>query len=54
MKGPRSRGEWEVELSDGTPQLTAFNEPAVLDLTGLVLPDDLHPTFETRFKRQGC
>ena len=47
-----ARGEWEVELPDGTPQLTAFNEPAVLDLTGLVLPDELRPTFETRFRRQ--
>lgn len=47
-----SRGEWEVELADGTPQLTAFEDPAVLDLTGLVLPDELQPAFETRFKRQ--
>lgn len=47
-----ARGEWEVELPDGTPQLTAFNEPAVLDLTGLILPDELRPTFETRFRRQ--
>ncbi len=47
-----ARGEWEVALADGTPQLTAFNDPRVLDLTGLVLPDELVPTFETRFKRQ--
>ena len=47
-----ARGEWEVELPDGTPQLTAFNDPAVLDLTGLILPDELRPTFETRFRRQ--
>ena len=47
-----ARGEWEVELPDSTPQLTAFNEPAVLDLTGLILPDELVATFETRFKRQ--
>ena len=47
-----TRGEWEVELADGTPQLTAFNDPRVLDLTGLVLPDELVPTFETRFRRQ--
>jgi inorganic triphosphatase YgiF len=47
-----ARGEWEVELADGTPDLTAFRDPAVLDLTGLVLPDDLVPAFETRFKRQ--
>lgn len=47
-----ARGEWEVELPDGTPHLTAFNEPAVLDLTGLILPDELRPTFETRFRRQ--
>mgnify|MGYP000476348620 CR=1 FL=1 len=47
-----SRGEWEVELPDGTPELTAFNEPAVLDLTGLILPDELHPVYETRFKRR--
>jgi triphosphatase len=46
------RGEWEVELPDGMPQLTAFNDPRVLDLTGLVLPDELEPMFETRFKRQ--
>ena len=47
-----SRGEWEVELADATPQLTAFNDPAVLDLVGLVLPDELQPTFQTRFRRQ--
>ncbi len=47
-----SRGEWEVALADGTPQLTAFKDPAVLDLTGLVLPDELLPIFETNFKRQ--
>ena len=33
-----ARGEWEVELPDGNPHLTAFNDPAVLDLTGLILP----------------
>jgi triphosphatase len=47
-----SRGEWEVELADGTPQLTAFNDPGVLDLVGLILPDELQPTFQTRFRRQ--
>ncbi|MGD9511362.1 MAG: CHAD domain-containing protein [Geminicoccaceae bacterium] len=47
-----SRGEWEVELPDSTPQLTAFNDPTVLDLTGLVLPDELQATYETRFKRR--
>jgi inorganic triphosphatase YgiF len=47
-----ARGEWEVELPGGTPQLTAFNDPAVLDLTGLILPDELQPAFETRFRRQ--
>jgi inorganic triphosphatase YgiF len=47
-----ARGEWEVDLPDGTPQLTAFADPAVLELTGLVLPDELVPIFETRFKRQ--
>jgi inorganic triphosphatase YgiF len=46
------RGEWEVELPDATPHLPAFNDPAVLDLTGLILPDELQPTFETRFRRQ--
>ncbi len=46
------RGEWEVELPEPTPQLTAFNDPAVLDLTGLILPDELQPTFQTRFRRQ--
>ena len=29
-----------------------LQRPGVLDLTGLVLPDELVPTFETRFKRQ--
>ena len=43
-------GRWS--FADSTPQLTAFNEPAVLDLTGLILPDELVATFETRFKRQ--
>ncbi len=47
-----ARGEWEVPLPDANPQLTAFNEPAVLDLTGLILPDELRPIFETRFRRQ--
>ena len=47
-----SRSEWEVDLPDATPQLAAFNDPAALDLTGLVLPDELRPTFETRFRRQ--
>ena len=47
-----ARGEWEVGLSDGTPQLTAFADPAVLELTGLVLPSELVATFETRFKRK--
>ena len=46
------RGEWEVELPDATPRLTAFDDPAVLDLTGLVLPDEIAPVFETRFRRQ--
>ena len=46
------RGEWEVELPDATPELTAFADPAVLDLTGLILPDELQPAFETRFRRQ--
>jgi len=47
-----ARGEWEVELPDNTPLLTAFNDAAVLDLAGLVLPDELQPTFQTRFRRQ--
>jgi triphosphatase len=46
------RGEWEVALPDATPRLTAFDDPAILDLTGLVLPDELTPIFETRFRRQ--
>ncbi|MEK0082570.1 CHAD domain-containing protein [Benzoatithermus flavus] len=46
------RGEWEVELPDGTPRLAAFTDPAVRELTGLVLPDELTPVFETRFRRQ--
>jgi inorganic triphosphatase YgiF len=47
-----ARGEWEVELPDGTPRLAAFTDPSVPELTGLVLPDELRPVFETRFKRQ--
>lgn len=47
-----ARGEWEIELPDGTPQLAAFADPAVLELTGLVLPDELEPVFEARFKRR--
>ncbi|MFO1047820.1 MAG: CHAD domain-containing protein [Geminicoccaceae bacterium] len=47
-----SRGEWEVQRPDATPELTAFAEPAVLDLTGLILPDELQPVYETRFKRR--
>ena len=46
------RGEWEVALPDAAPRLTAFEDPAILDLTGLVLPDELQPVFETRFRRQ--
>jgi inorganic triphosphatase YgiF len=47
-----TRGEWEVALTDGTPQLGAFADPAVVELTGPVLPDELTPIFETRFRRQ--
>ena len=47
-----ARGEWEVALPDATPHLPAFNDAAVLDLTGLILPDELQPVFETRFRRQ--
>lgn len=47
-----ARGEWEVELPDARPQLAAFDDPAVLDLVGLVLPGELQPLFETRFRRQ--
>src|SRR4051794_34299192 len=46
------RGEWEVELPDGAPQLAAFDDPDLLERTGLVLPDELEPVFETRFRRQ--
>ncbi len=50
---PRPRGaSGRSRCRMATPQLTAFNDPRVLDLTGLVLPDELVPTFETRFKRQ--
>jgi triphosphatase len=47
-----TRGEWETLLPDGSPSLTAFGDPKVLELTGLVLPDELAPIFETRFRRQ--
>ncbi|WGF86768.1 CYTH and CHAD domain-containing protein [Marinivivus vitaminiproducens] len=46
------RGEWEVELEGSHPDLAAFGDPAVLELTGLVLPDELEPVYETRFKRR--
>jgi inorganic triphosphatase YgiF len=46
------RGEWEVEVSHSTPHLTAFDDPAVLEVTGLILPDELAPVFETRFRRR--
>jgi inorganic triphosphatase YgiF len=46
------RGEWEVEVSHATPHLTAFDDPAVLEVTGLILPDELAPVFETRFRRR--
>lgn len=48
----QARSEWEVELPDGTPSLTAFGDQVVHELTGLVLPDELVPIFETRFKRR--
>lgn len=46
------RPEWEVPRDDLTPDLRAFQDPAVLDLTGLVLPDELRPAFETRVRRR--
>lgn len=46
------RGEWETVIPGDRPDLAAFNDPAVLELTGLVLPDELEPVYETRFKRR--
>ena len=46
------RGEWEIELPDAAPHLSAFADPEVLELTGLVLPDELKPVFATRFRRR--
>lgn len=51
--GPANdRGEWEIEIPDGKPQLAAFGDPQVLELTGLVLPDELQAVFETKFRRR--
>lgn len=50
--GHVGRPEWEVPRPDLTPDLRAFDDPAVMDLTGLVLPDELQPVFETRIRRR--
>lgn len=47
----QDRPEWEVELPDGTPDLRAFGDPAVLERTGLVLPEELSPVFVSRMQR---
>lgn len=47
-----ARGEWEVELPGAAPELAAFADPAVLEVTGLVLPDEIEAVFEARFKRR--
>lgn len=46
------RDEWEIPLAAAAPDLTAFGDPRVLDRTGLVLPDELAPLFETRVRRE--
>jgi inorganic triphosphatase YgiF len=47
----RDRGEWEVALPGALPDLTAFEDPRLVELTGLVLPEELVPAFETRVQR---
>ena len=43
-----ARGEWEVELAECGAAPRRVRRPAVLELTGLILPDELEPVFETR------
>ena len=50
--GHAARAEWEVERADLSPDLRAFADPDVLERTGLVLPDELVPVFETRIRRR--
>jgi triphosphatase len=46
------RGEWEVEVPDARPRPDAFGDPGALDATGLLLPEELRPVFETRVRRR--
>ncbi|HEX8374742.1 MAG TPA: CYTH domain-containing protein, partial [Geminicoccaceae bacterium] len=46
------RGEWEVELDGPEPRPAAFGDPAALELTGLLLPEELGPVFEMRVRRR--
>lgn len=48
----KDRGEWEVALATPAPDLQAFADPRVLELAGLVLPDELAPVFETEVRRR--
>jgi triphosphatase len=47
-----ARGEWEVDIKGERPDLGAFGDPRVLELTGLVLPDELAPVFTTQVARR--
>lgn len=46
------RGEWEVEIDGQRPDLAAFGDPRPLELTGLVLPDELVPVCSTQVLRR--
>ncbi len=46
------RGEWEVELDGPAPRPAALGDPAALELTGLLLPEELGPVFEIRVRRR--
>jgi inorganic triphosphatase YgiF len=47
-----ARVEWEAEVRGERPDLGAFGDPRVLELTGLVLPDELAPVFTTEVTRR--
>jgi triphosphatase len=45
------RAEWEIEIPTAMADLRSFGDPAVLETTGAILPDELEPVFTTRVHR---
>jgi triphosphatase len=49
-----ARGEWENEISDGTPDLSLARGTALASLVTRNLRQKLQPVFETRVRRTSC